>query len=343
MSTLAQSSCASPPVPSAPDAAGVRTSAHDAGLAAGRRLPPVVPGSVRAWLFALRPRSLLISVSPVLVGAAFAWARTDTLNPPFFLLALAASLLMQLITNLQNDVGYTARGAERHGNRIGLPRATAQGWLTPGQVRRAIVLCVAAAVLVGLPLVAERGWPAVAIGAVSIGAALAYMGGPWPIAYTPFGELVVFMFFGLVAVCGTGWALGGGIGLDTALAGAALGALAAAVLVVNNHRDTVHDRGVGRQTFAVLFGDTASAVLFGVLLLAPFVLVPIVAVLQGATAVLLPLVLAPLAWKLWLDLRAARPGLAFNELMFRTVKLELLFAALLVIGVVLGHLDLQAH
>jgi 1,4-dihydroxy-2-naphthoate octaprenyltransferase len=205
------------------------------------------------------------------------------------------------------------------------------------------VLCIVAAVLVGLPLVAERGWPVLAIGAVSIGAALAYMGGPWPIAYTPLGELVVFVFFGLVAVCGTAWVLGAGTGVDIALAGAALGALAAAVLVVNNHRDTVHDRGVGRRTFAVRFGDTASRGLYGALMLLPFLLAPIMALLQGASAVLLPLVLAPLAWRLWRDFRTTRPGLAFNALMFRTVKLELLFAALLVIGVVLGHLETQAR
>jgi len=144
-------------------------------------------------------------------------------------------------------------------------------------------------------------------------------------------------------VCGTAWVLGAGLGLDIALAGAALGALAAAVLVVNNHRDTAHDRSVGRRTFAVLMGDPASRGLYGVLMLVPFLVAPLVALLQGAAAVLLPIVLAPLAWRLWRDLRATRPGLAFNALLFRTVKLELLFAALLVVGLVLGHLERVAR
>ena len=165
----------------------------------------------RTAFAAARPRSLWVAVSPVGVGAALGYARTGHIDPVAALLALGAGLLMQLITNLQNDVGYTVRGGERSGTRTGLPRATAHGWLGVGRVRAGIAVAALVAVALGLALAAHRGWPVLAIGVASLLAALAYMGGPRPIAYSPFGELTVFIFFGLVAVTGTDWAASGAV------------------------------------------------------------------------------------------------------------------------------------
>ncbi len=220
--------------------------------------PAIAPGSLAAWGVACRLPSLLVAVSPVLVGTALAWDRTGRFDATTMLLALGCAVLLQVISNLQNDVGYTVRGAERAGNRTGLPRATANGWLAVGQVRTAIVVCCGVTVALGLPLVAAHGVPVLAIGLGSLVAALAYMGGPRPIAYTSFGELVVFVFFGLAAVAGSDFVQTGSVGTITWLAAVALGALAASALVVNNHRDIAHDRSVGRRTFAVVFGMRAS-------------------------------------------------------------------------------------
>jgi 1,4-dihydroxy-2-naphthoate octaprenyltransferase len=162
------------------------------------------------------------------------------------------------------------------------------------------------------------------------------MGGPRPIAYTPFGELTVFVFFGLVAVIGTDWVLTGSVGTITMLASVAIGALAAAALAVNNHRDIAHDRLVGRRTFAVTFGDRASRGLYTLALIGPFALVPAMAWL-GSPALLLPLVLVPAAWQLRRDFLRCPPGTAFNEILFRTFRLELWFAALLSAGALLGR------
>jgi 1,4-dihydroxy-2-naphthoate polyprenyltransferase len=294
-------------------------------------------GSWAAWLAAIRPRSLLVAISPVLVGAALGWQRTGQLDGSVALIILAASLLVQIVTNLQNDVGYTVRGGESSGTRIGLPRATALGWLRVRTVRKAIVAVAIAATLLGLGLVALRGWPVLAIGISSLVAALAYMGGPRPIAYTPFGELTVFVFFGLVAVMGTDWVLTDGIGAATAIAAVAIGALAAAALAVNNQRDIAHDALVGRRTFPVAFGAVAGHRLYSLLLLGPFALTAPMALLAGP-ALLLPLLLLPSAWTLRRDFLRCPPGLAFNGVLFRTFKLELLFAVLLASGAVLGRL-----
>ncbi len=293
----------------------------------------IAPGSVAAWAIALRPRSLLIAISPVLVAAALVWQRTGELDLELALLVLAASVLVQIITNLQNDVGYTQRGGERSGTRTGLPRATSMGVLSTAQVRMAIALAIIAAMLCGLPLIAARGWPVLVMGLASIMAALAYMGGPRPIAYTPLGELVVFVFFGLVAVVGADYALAGTrVPPSTWLAAIAIGLLAAAALVVNNFRDIEHDRQVGRRTFPVVFGANISRLLFALCLGLPFALLPVLATLEGAPWFLLPLVLGPAAYRLYLDFAVCPPGLPFNAVLYRTFKMELAYAALLATG-----------
>jgi 1,4-dihydroxy-2-naphthoate octaprenyltransferase len=299
---------------------------------------PVRSGSLAAWMVAIRPQSLLVAFSPVLVGATLGFSRTGGIDAIAALLVLGAALLVQVITNMQNDVGYTVRGGESTGTRTGLPRATANGWLSVRDVRAGIVVAALVATGLGLALVAYRGWPVLAIGVSSLIAALAYMGGPKPIAYTPFGELTVFVFFGLVAVMGTDWVLTGGVGVVSVLASVAIGALAAAALAVNNHRDIAHDRLVGRRTFAVAFGDSASHHLYALLLLGPFVLLLPMALLAQAPALLLPLLLLPVALRLRHDFSRCAPGKAFNEILFRTFRLELWFAALLSAGALLARL-----
>lgn len=298
-------------------------------------------GSIKAWLAAIRPRSLPVAIGPVIVGASFGYLRAGAVNLIAALLALAAALLMQIISNLQNDVGYTVRGGESSGTRTGLPRATANGWLGVRQVRVAIVALSLVATAIGVALVALRGWPVLAIGTLSLIAALAYMGGPKPIAYTPFGEMTVFIFFGLVAVCGTDWLLTGGLGAPTVFAAIAVGSLAAAALAVNNHRDIAHDREVGRHTFAVTFGAPASSTLFGTLLFFPFCLLPLIGFMESSPALLLPVFLLPAVMRIRRDFASCVPGLAFNRILFRTFVMGLLFASLLSAGALLARI--QAH
>lgn len=297
----------------------------------------VASGSMQAWAVATRPRSLPVAISPVLVGGTLGFARSGQVDWIAALLVLGCALLMQMITNMQNDVGYTVRGGDSSGTRTGLPRATANGWLSVRHARAGIAVAALVATALGLALVAWRGWPVLAIGSASLLAALAYMGGPKPIAYTPFGELTVFVFFGLVAVLGTDWVLTGDTGAVSVLAAMALGGIAAAALAVNNHRDIAHDRLVGRRTFAVCFGELASQRLYVVLLLAPFALVPLMALQLQSGALLLPLMLLPAALKLRRDFVRCPRGLAFNGLLFRTFRLELWFAALLSLGAVLAR------
>jgi 1,4-dihydroxy-2-naphthoate octaprenyltransferase len=293
----------------------------------------IPPGSLRAWAVAIRPRTLWIAAIPVAVGTALAWMHAAPILPGVAVLAFVASILMQVITNLQNDVGYTARGHESS-RRVGLPRATARGWLRPAEVRRAIAIAIGGAVVVGTPLALHAGPVVAAIGLASVLAALAYMGGPRPIAYTPLGEFVVFVFFGLVAVLGTYFLHAGPAGATVWMAAAAIGSHAAAVLVVNNHRDADHDRRTGRRTFAAAFGSRASSALYAATLWAPFGLAVAMAVAESRAGLAAPLALLPMARRLQADFLNSPPGPGFNMLLFRTVKLELAFGALLSAGAV---------
>jgi 1,4-dihydroxy-2-naphthoate octaprenyltransferase len=192
--------------------------------------------------------------------------------------------------------------------------------------------------LVSLPLILRSGFVVLVIGLTSLLAALAYMGGPRPIAYTPYGELTVFIFFGLVAVLGTYYLHAGVAGISALLSAAAIGLHAAAVLAVNNHRDAEHDAQTGRHTFAARFGAAASARLFAALLWTPFALVLAIALVEAGPWLAVPVVLLPLAWGLQRDFLRCGGGAGFNGILLRTVKLELAFGALLSAGAIGQHL-----
>jgi len=139
----------------------------------GAATGPIRAGSLRAWQAAVRPRTLLVAISPVLVGASIGFERAGALNLLVGSLALCAAVLMQSTTNMQNDVGYTVRGGDGTGTRAGLPRATARGWLSVGQLRAAIVLIALLSLGLGLLLIVYRGWPLLLIGTASLLAAVA--------------------------------------------------------------------------------------------------------------------------------------------------------------------------
>src|SRR5689334_16389162 len=143
--------------------------------------------ALRAWAMAARPHTLTISVNPVLVGGALAWAEHGRIDGGVLLLSALGALLLQTGTNLDNDVSDAERGTDRAG-RLGLPRATALGLLRPREVRTASRGCFALATVIGLILSWHGGWPIFVAGLASAAAAMAYSGGPRPISYTPFGD-----------------------------------------------------------------------------------------------------------------------------------------------------------
>jgi 1,4-dihydroxy-2-naphthoate octaprenyltransferase len=294
-------------------------------------------GSARAalWLHAIRPRTLPVAVVPVIVGSSLAVARADRFSGLIFVLAAAVAVLIQAGTNLHNDVADFERGGDDPAVRIGPRRATAEGWLSPDQVRRGALICLGLAMAAGLLLAYVGGWLVLLLGGASLAAAWAYSGGPRPVSYSPLGELFVWVFFGLVAVGGTYYLQTGGRLDGYALAaGAIMGLPAAAVLVVNNTRDRDTDRRVGRRTFAVVFGRAASEVEYGLLVVPP---IPAAMWLVAVTGgwVWLPLGIAPLAvWLVWRFV-ASGGGPALNRLLGMTAAYELLLGLLLSVALLM--------
>ncbi len=289
------------------------------------------------WLLAARPKTLPVAMAPVIVGTALAWAESGRVDTAVTVVILAAAILIQVGTNLHNDVADHERGADRPETRLGPPRATAEGWLEPTQVRSMAGLAFLAAAGLGGWLILQGGWPIALIGVLSLAAGWAYSGGPWPISYSSLGEFFVWLFFGVIAVAGTYYLQAGGVSPGALMAGGALGMPAAAVLVVNNYRDLVNDRRAGRRTFAVRFGRSASRAQFAVLMFLPFALVPWLDAARPAWW-LLVLAALPLAGILVARFVRTPPGPAFNGLLAATARFHLLFAVLLCAALVAATL-----
>lgn len=306
---------------------------------------PELPGAVAAapphgwqvWWTAARPRTLPLAATPVLVGIALAWAEGAA---PRWLAALAtllAALLIQIGTNLHNDAADHERGNDRE-DRLGPLRVTAAGWASAAAVRRAAYAAFGAAFLLGTYLAFIGGWPIVAIGLASLAAGAAYSGGPRPLSHTPFGELFVWLFFGVLAVAGSHWLQAARVSPAALLAGAALGLPAAAVLLVNNLRDLAADARAGRRTLAAVLGDTPSRKLHAALIFVPFLALPaLAALLPGESSrhgLWLALAALPACLTLVRRMRDAR-GVALNAVLAETARAQFVFGLLLAIGLLL--------
>ncbi len=283
---------------------------------------------------ALRVPTLAASVAPVLVGSALAWRDGGFRTGPA-LAALVGALCIQTGTNLANDLYDFRKGADTR-ERLGPPRVLSKGWLTPRTVRAAMIAAFAVAGLAGLYLVAAAGWPVVAIGLLSIASGVWYTAGPWALAYNALGDLFVFLFFGLVAVAGTYFVEARSVTADAIAAALPVGALATAILVVNNVRDIDTDRAARKRTLAVVLGRGGTRAWYGLLLLAAYgVPVALVAARRATPWALLPLLTAPLAagvaWIVW----TREDGPALNGALRRTARLHALYGLLFAVGLVL--------
>lgn len=286
------------------------------------------------WIMAARPRTLLLSVTPVMVGTALAWAAERRIPWLAVLAALVGSVFIQLGTNIHNDAADFERGGDGL-DRIGPPRVTASGLLAATAVNRGAVVCFAISALTGIYLVFVGGWPILILGVLSIAAGWGYTGGPLPVAYTPLGEFVVVMFFGVGAVGGTYFLCTGQITTPALEAGLAIGSLTGAVLLVNNHRDVVSDARVGRRTLPIVVGPTLTTAIFVVLMLLPFLLLPLIGHALPSARVWPALIALPLALALIYRFAREPHGPTLNRLLVRTVQVQFVFSLLLSLGLVL--------
>ena len=294
--------------------------------------PPARPGALRVWLIAARPPTLPAAVVPVLVGTA-AVAGLG-FQPLAFIAALLAAMLIQIGTNFANDYFDFRKGADTT-ERLGPVRVTQSGLIPPETVRAAMIRVFGLAALVGLYLVYVGGWPILLIGLLSIAAGVLYTGGPYPLAYHGLGDLFVFIFFGLVAVCGTAYLHVGAVPAVAWFAALPVALIVTAIIVVNNLRDIDTDRLARKHTLAVLIGRRATRAEY-LLLLGGAYLLLLAGPLLGLVSVwaLLPWLTLPLAVSLVRTVFREQ-GRPLNRALGGTGRLHRLVGVLLAIGLLL--------
>ncbi|MFU8811898.1 MAG: 1,4-dihydroxy-2-naphthoate polyprenyltransferase [Balneolaceae bacterium] len=295
-------------------------------------MPPAAR-NISIWIEAARPKTLAAAFVPVLVGAAVAWHH-GLLRWDATAVALFCAFAIQIGTNFANDYFDYIKGADTN-ERVGFARATATGLLSSRAMLTATIACMATAFLAGLYLVWIGGWVVLAIGLLSILFGILYTGGPFPLGYNGLGDLFVFIFFGIVAVAGTYYVNALQWSVESVVAAVPVGALAVAILIVNNLRDVHQDRKANKRTLGVLFGETflkAEYLAMIILTLPPLFILHLLFGWSGW--VFLPMLSLPWFIILSYDVLFHNDKPMLNKTLEQTAKAMALFGILFAVGIV---------
>jgi 1,4-dihydroxy-2-naphthoate octaprenyltransferase len=274
--------------------AAKRTNPAKASAASGNPAK-VRRATARDWIAGARLRTLSLAIVPVALGTAIAYV-TLGYNLALALLCLGVAVFLQIGVNYANDYSDGVRGTDAL--RVGPSRLTGSGAARPREVLTVALVFFGLGAAAGLAIVVLTGlWWLLAVGAVAIVAAWFYTGGRVPYGYLGFGELVAFLFFGIVATAGTAYVQIEQVPFEAWIAGSLAGLFAAAIMLVNNIRDREQDARVGKKTLAVRIGDLPARILFVVLLAGAYgLLVPFALLYTWAPMVFFSLLItAPVA------------------------------------------------
>ncbi len=278
---------------------------------------------VAQWITAARPRTLPAAVAPVLAGSGAA-AQVDAFVAGRALLALVVTVALQVGVNYANDYSDGVRGTDR--DRVGPTRLVGAGLATPATVRNAALAAFGVAAVAGFELVVLSGaWWLLLVGAAALVAGWTYTGTAKPYGYLGLGEIFVFCFFGLVAVCGTTYVQAERVTAESVLAAVGVGALASAILVANNLRDLPTDDAAGKRTLAVRLGESRTRLLYVALHLVPMAMLIPLALREPWT--LLGLVALPLQVRAVVAVLRGANGEALLPVLRDTALAELAWAA----------------
>lgn len=292
--------------------------------------PPV---GLRLWIAGARPRTLPAAVVPVAVGTGVA-AAFDGANWWRAIAALVVGLALQVGVNYANDYSDGVRGTDAE--RVGPLRLVGSGLVPAAKVKLAAFACFGVAATAGLILtLASQSWWLLAVGLAAVAAAWTYTGGPRPYGYMALGEVFVFLFFGLVAVCGTAYVQLEYLPAMAWWMAAPVGLLACALLMVNNIRDIPGDTQAGKHTLAVMLGDATSRRLYVLTISVAFFLIVLASALAKDSAspgVLLALLTVPLAIPSCRAVTSGAQGPALVRVLGATGRLQLVFGLALTVG-----------
>ena len=280
------------------------------------------------WIAGARPKTLPAAISPVIVGTAFAGYSAIPLNA---LLALVVAVALQVGVNYANDYSDGIKGTDFE--RIGPMRLVGSGAATADAVKRAAIIAFAIAAISGLILAARTSWFLILIGALAIAAAWTYTGGPKPYGYSGFGEVSVFLFFGLVATLGTYFVQVGSLSREVFLASISMGSLACAILILNNLRDLAQDEKSGKRTLAVILGDRGIRNLYRWSIFTPLALSVVLSFFS--LYYFLALVTLPSAGRLVRTVNAGAKDESLIPLLARTARLQIFYSLALSLAALL--------
>ena len=287
---------------------------------------------MKKWILATRPKTLTAAISPVLVGVSLAY-HDDTFYPFIAFMTLLAAILIQIGANFSNDVFDFLKGSDRE-DRLGPIRATQAGLISPSQMMSAMWLIFAFAIIVGFYLAWIGGLPIVYIGLASIISAIAYTGGPYPLGYHGWGDVFVFIFFGLIAIPGTYYLQTGVVSHESILFGVALGMLSTAILIINNLRDADTDIKSGKRTLAVRLGKNVVKFEYIIMMLVPFIIPLYILNIWGEISLYLIYLLLPLSIQLIIKIYT-QTGKALNDVLADTAKFLFQYSLLTSIALII--------
>ncbi len=286
---------------------------------------------LKIWAISTRPKTLLVAVGPVVIGAAMALS-DGNINAAILAVTLIATVLIQIGTNFANDYYDFVKGADTE-HRTGPVRAIGAGLVTPAEMKKAFIITFGLAIIFGGFLVLKGRTPILIIGIASVLFGLLYTAGPFPLGYLGLGELFVLIFFGPVAVGGTYYLQRADITADVLVAGLAPGLLASAILAVNNLRDLPTDKRAGKKTLIVRFGYNfgVAEYLFCVIA-ACLIPVYICVCRRGHFFCLLSLLTLIVAWQPMKTVCSKPTPHQLNKVLARTAVLLIIFSVLFSAG-----------
>jgi len=290
---------------------------------------------MKNWMLAIRPKTLLASQAPIVLGLAIAYVEIRHINALIAILTALCALVLQIASNLANDYLDALRGVDNE-TRLGPTRVTSSGLISLTAMKNALIISLAVAFVLGIYLMVVGGPFIMVIGLLSLYFAYGYTGGPFPLSYNGLGEIAAFVFFGVIAVVGTTYLQTHSVSQLALILGMGPGFISACILAVNNLRDIASDTDTNKRTLAVRFGEKFQRYLcMATIILSIAVCLYVMVAYQFKW--LFPVIILPFFFhKTWLQILFHPIDSKLNNALARTAQYNLLYCFFVSAGMILS-------
>jgi len=290
---------------------------------------------MKNWMLAIRPKTLLASQAPIVLGLAVAYVEIRHINVLIAILTALCALVLQIASNLANDYLDALRGVDNE-TRLGPTRVTSSGLISLTSMKNALIISLVVAFVLGIYLMVVGGPFIMVIGLLSLYFAYGYTGGPFPLSYNGLGEIAAFIFFGVIAVVGTTYLQTHSVSQLALILGMGPGFISACILAVNNLRDIASDTDTNKRTLAVRFGEKFQRYLcMTTIILSIAVCLYVMVVYQFKW--LFPVIILPFFFhKTWLQILFHPIDSKLNNALARTAQYNLLYCFFVSVGMILS-------